>query len=385
MTNDFAQLTEYIDAATHDRFPAIQMTVLHRGEPVFAHWAGYIDPENRLKPVNSNTLFDLASVTKLFVTAAFMRSVEIGKVELDQKVCTILPEFSGKRPITSYENPLDWSGTIAPNTSDGAMIDAGEITFRQLLAHHSGLPAWRAFKDQPDAEAAKKLALQTTFFYPIGNRVVYSDVGLILIGIALEAIHRERLDRIVAKLVTLPLALKHTTYLPLGETISGVDYANIAPTEFCKWRGRRIQGEVHDESTSRLGGIAGHAGVFSTSSDLAAFGQAFLAPPRGYLSPETIRQMRSLQAEDGDVRRGIGFALWCPDPEASSNPLSANAFGHTGFTGTELWIDPDRELVISLLTNDVYFGREDRVVMPFRVNVHKLLLAALEAGRKDHF
>lgn len=378
---DFSQLTEYLESATRNRIPAIQMTVLQDGNQIYCHSAGYIDPETRQHPVNGETLFDLASVTKLCTTSAFMRAVESGLVSLDQPVSTILSDFIGQRPIRGYEDPLKWGDTVQPAVTPGQTVDAGKTTFRELLAHNSGLPAWRAFKDEADADAAKRLALNTTFFYPPGTRVVYSDVGLILLGMSLEKLYGERLDQIIRKLVTEPLGLSQTTYLPIGETVPGIDYKNIAPTEFCKWRGRRIQGQVHDESTYRLDGIAGHAGLFSNATELAKFGQAFIDPPKDFLQPETITEMRRRQSIDGDVRRGIGFALWCPDPDASSNPLSPSAFGHTGFTGTELWVDPDRRIVIAQLTNEVYFGREDRVIMAFRVNAHRLLLGAL-AGTK---
>jgi CubicO group peptidase (beta-lactamase class C family) len=153
---------------------------------------------------------------------------------------------------------------------------------------------------------------------------------------------------------------------------------NIAPTEFCKWRGRRIVGEVHDEGAWRLGGVAGHAGLFAHARDVATFGQSFLDAL--LLRRETIAEMTRVQAEFDGTRRGLGFALWSPDPEASSNPFSPTTFGHTGFTGTCLWIDPSRALVVVLLTNDVYNGREGRGIADLRVQIHRAIVETVDAA-----
>ncbi len=280
---------------------------------------------------------------------------------MDDAVGSVLPEFSGVRPIRPYENPLDWDKTVSVTDEPGT-VDAGKVTFRNLLAHNSGLPAWRAFKDQPDAASAMQLALGTFFSYPTGERVVYSDVGLILLGLAVCRLTGEALDEAIYRRVTNPLALR-AHFQPAAPLASP---QNIAPTEFCKWRGRRIVGEVHDESAWRLGGVAGHAGLFAHARDVATFGQSFL--DASLLRHETIAEMTRLQAEFDGTRRGLGFALWSPDPEASSNPFSPSTFGHTGFTGTCLWIDAERDLVVAFLTNDVYGGREGRGIADLRVH-----------------
>jgi CubicO group peptidase (beta-lactamase class C family) len=348
--------------------PAAQLVVRKDGQVAFSRCLGWLDVETQQRPVNDDTLFDLASVTKLFTTTAFLRLMEAGWVELDQTVATLLPEFSGRRSICPYEDPLHWGAFVSVSAEEDASVDAGQITFRQLLTHTSGLPAWRAFKDQPDAESARRLALETTFAYLPGTRIVYSDVGLILLGMALERLTNRRLDEVIAEQVTRPLGLEHTCFLPVGE--------NVAPTEFCKWRNRRIVAEVHDESAARLGGVAGHAGLFSTAADVARFGQVFLDEGMPLLQSQTVAEMRRVQAEFEGTQRGLGFALWSADPEASSNPFSPTAFGHTGFTGTSLWMDPDRQLVVALLTNEVYGGREGRGILELRVAVHRAVVMA---------
>lgn len=353
--------------------PAAQLVIRQNGAVVHDVAMGFLDPETKTHPVNAETLFDLASVTKLFTTTAFMTLAEQGKISVDDLVQSVLPEFSGERPIQPYENPLDWGKTVSVSDRKGT-VNADQVTFRNLLAHNSGLPAWRAFKEQPDAESAIRLALDTFFSYPTGERVVYSDVGLILLGLAVSRLAASPLDDAIYQRVTKPLELS-AHFRP---AVPSQSPQNIAPTEFCKWRGRRIVGEVHDESAWRLGGVAGHAGMFAHARDVAAFGQSFL--DASLLQRETIAEMTRVQAEFDGTRRGLGFALWSPDPEASSNPFSPVTFGHTGFTGTSLWIDPSRTLVVALLTNDVYGGRDGRGIADLRVQIHQAIVESVDAS-----
>jgi len=364
---DFSLADSLLAQAVGSITPAAQLTIRHSGQVIYRLALGFLDPETRTRPTRFTSLFDLASVTKLYTTTAFMTLVEAGQIDLDTPVCRVLPEFSGLRPIQPYENPLDWGQTLNVSEQTG-QVDAGQITFRQILAHHSGLPAWRPFKDQPNAHSAYRMALETFFSYPPGERVLYSDVGLILLGLALSRLTGLPLDEVIDQRVTRPLGFTATRFLPIS---TSHDTADIAPTEFCAWRGRRIVGEVHDENAWRLGGVAGHAGLFSNADEVAAFGQSFL--DASLLKRETVAEMTRLQAEFGAVRRGIGFALWSPDPEASSNPFSPATYGHTGFTGTSLWIDPQRDLVVALLTNDVYGGRQGRGIADLRVRVHQAI------------
>ncbi len=370
---NFSQADSILSQAIGTVTPAAQLVIRHHSAVVHDVVMGFLDPETRTRPTNAETLFDLASVTKLFTTAAFMTLVEQGKVSVDDPVRNVLPEFSGVRPIQPYENPLDWGKTVSVTDQPG-MVDADKVIFRNLLVHNSGLPAWRAFKDQPDAQAALRLALDTFFSYPTSERIVYSDVGLILLGEAVSRLTGSPLNETIYQRVTKPLGLS-AHFQPAAPLQSP---QNIAPTEFCKWRGRRIIGEVHDESAWRLGGIAGHAGMFAHARDVAAFGQSFL--DASLLQRETITEMTRLQVEFNSVRRGLGFALWSPDPEASSNPFSPSTFGHTGFTGTCVWIDPQRNLVVALLTDDVYGGREGRGIADLRVKVHHAIVESIDAA-----
>jgi CubicO group peptidase (beta-lactamase class C family) len=382
---DFSNVTQLIQSYTGKVAPAITVQVRWHGQVVYEQAQGYLDPDTCLRPVQMDSLFDLASVTKLFVVTAFMSVIERGRQKVDGFVRCQLPGFDGPRPIEGYEHPLQPGTVVEPLPAPSGWVDAGQITYRNLLAHNSGLPAWRPLKDQPDRAAALRMALNTPFFYPTGTRVIYSDIGLILLGQALEPVSRNRLDEAVRELVTKPLNLAHTRFLPVSGQPRGVapwgepyDTRNIAPTEFCAWRNRRIVGEVHDENAARLGGIAGHAGLFSTASDLARFGQSFIDRRPPLLNPRTIAEMTRLQAQDGNVRRGLGFALWSPDPEASGNPFDPSAFGHTGFTGTSLWIDPKRALVVAVLTNRVYYGRDADLITRFRPELHRAIVQEID-------
>jgi CubicO group peptidase (beta-lactamase class C family) len=379
---DFSTADEVMREGVDRVFPAAQLVLLHAGQTALSAAYGCLDPDTRECPARPDTLFDLASVSKLFTVAAFMTLVEEGSIGLDQPVREVLPELAETRPIQPYEDPSspgDWVQVGAPGAA--SEVDARRVTFRHLLAHNSGLPAWRPLYRETSAEAAMRMALHTFFSYPIGARVVYSDIGLILLGLAIERLSGHALEAAIGARVLAPLGLSATRYLPVADPLHPPEAArtrNVAPTEICAWRGRRIAGQVHDENAARIGGVAGHAGLFSTADEVARFGQTFLNGG-ALLKSETVAEMTRVQAQDGDIRRGLGFALWSPDPEASGNPFGPGAFGHTGFTGTSLWIDPKRNLVVVALTNRVYYGRDAGGILEFRVALHRAIAEAVDA------
>ncbi|MBI3536015.1 MAG: beta-lactamase family protein [Chloroflexi bacterium] len=387
---NFTRVNELVQDHLFKTFPAAQIEILFRGERVFSESFGYLDPDTKLRTTQSSSRFDLASVSKLFTVAAFMRCVEEQRVAIDQPVHEILPEFSGARPIAPYPDPLHPGGFINVVDPNGLRVDASAVTFRHLLAHNAGLPAWLPLWKLTTRAEMRAAVLETKFAYPIGARVVYSDIGLILLGFALEKICNDSLRAIVRARVTEPLGLESVAY-------GKIENDNVAPTEFYARHARRMCGEVHDENAFALGGAAGHAGLFGIARDVAQFGEMFrrgrmfsLTDDREiqnedlrsenmrkeeFLSRETIDEMTREQSRDGNVRRGLGFALWSPAPDAASNPLSEKTFGHLGFTGTSLWIDPARELVIACLANRVYYGRENADAMgAFRVALNRAIV-----------
>ena len=363
---------ELLARGVDSTFPAAQLVVRLDGRTVLRRAAGSLHGE-RSPLIDLRTRFDLASLTKPFVAAAFLTLVEQGRATIDQPVVEVLPELRGRRPIAPYEDPLVAGKLVTSYQGAETSVDAAAVTFRHLLAHSSGLPAWRPLYRQADRAAALRMALYTSFAYPIGEHTVYSDIGFILLGLAVERLSGRRLDHAVRDLVTSKLQLDATGYLPLDER-SPAD--RFAATEHCTWRGRRMVGAVHDENAYALGGIAGHAGLFATADDVAAFGQAL--SDGTLLAPATVAEMTSLQIEAGSQRRGLGVALWSPDPESSGNAFSRRAWGHTGFTGTSFWADPERRLVVALLTNDVYFGRTNRSIGQFRRMLHQAVVDAVD-------
>lgn len=330
-------------------------------------------------PTRLETLFDLASVTKLFTATAFMSLVEEGLVELDQPVAEVWPAFRGPRPIRPYPDPLHPGAEVAVVPPTAEMVDAGQITFRHLLTHTSGLPAWLPLYKLGNREAAVQVILQADFAYPTGTRVVYSDLGFILLGETMSRLTGQSLPTVLEERILRPLALHSTFYLP--SSMPHPPPSGIAPAEICAWRQRRLIGEVDDENAAGMGGVAGHAGLFSTAGDVARLGAAFLHGGGPLLHPDTVAEMTRCQAEDGSVRRGLGWQLWSPDPVSSGHPFSRRAYGHTGFTGTSLWIDPERELVVICLTNRVYYGRQDSEgIARFRAALHTAVVETWAGG-----
>lgn len=365
-----------MDAHLGRTFPAAALVVSLSGAEVYAQAFGHLDPEAKARPTRLDTLFDLASVSKLFTVTAFMTLMEEGRVALDQPVREFLPEFEGLRPIAPYPDPLQPGALVTVVPATDAKADAGCVTFRHLLAHNAGLPAWLPLFREGSRARAYQAALHISFAYPTGTRVVYSDIGLILLGLAMERLEGKRLDQIVRERVTAPLHLDSIRYNP-------AERDNVAPTEFdARWRKRRLVGEVHDENAGGMDGVAGHAGLFGHVRDVAALGELYRRGGAPLLAEQTVREMTRLQAEDGVVRKGLGFMLWSPHPETSSHPLSREAFGHLGFTGTSLWIDPARELVVACLTNRVYFGRDNADETDrFRVMLHQAIAGSVDTKK----
>jgi len=363
-------------------FPAAVLLVNWHGTPVFHRAYGHLDPDTCHRLTHTDTLFDLASLTKLFTATAFMTLVGAGRAELDCPVVEILPEFSGSRPIGPAEDPLN--GDIIPTLEayTGILVDAATVTFRHLLTHTSGLAAWRSlFRDlegiPPAARRQRAVELISgyDFAHLPGDRVVYSDLGFILLGEAVARLTGQPLDQAVRSLVLDPLGLAHTAYCPLHPQ-------SIAPTEMCAWRGRRLRGEVDDENAAAMGGVSGHAGLFSTAWEVAILGRLYLDGGRygdvRLLSPELAAEMVREQAAGEGHRRGLAWML-ATDVDASCGPaFSRQSYGHTGFTGTSLWIDPTRELIVVLLTNRVYHGRDGTNIATFRRFLHENVIAVLQ-------
>lgn len=395
-----AALEALIDVHLGDTFPALTMTVVHRRNVILNQGWGWIDPETRAYPVGPDALFDLASVSKLFTTLAFLTLVSEGRAGLDDPLVAVVPEFgaSGPRGLDGGQDPHSKALLPTPPEAAGQTADPARVTLRMLLTHTSGLAPWRdVFRaagpppsppDEPDpvprAERWEN-ALSALCGYPFvgqpGEGVVrYSDLGLMLLGEAVARLDGSGdLAIAVKRRVTDPLALPSLTYNPLQ---NGRARTTIAPTEDDPaWRGRRCWGEVHDENACGVGGVAGHAGLFGVARDLAALGQAWLEGDRRLaiapgLRVEAVRE----QAETDGTRRGLGWMLKAAEGSSIGERFHPDSFGHFGFTGTSLWIDPARELVVAALTNRVYPGREHPGIEAFRRGLHDLLAEAVDGA-----
>jgi len=376
--------------------PAAVLLVARRGVVAWHRAYGWLDPETRSQPTRRDSIFDLASVTKLFATTTFMTLVEAGCVALDQPVAEVLPAFRGPRPIAAYEDPLNPGAMVEVVPATSQVVEAGQVTFRQLLTHTSGLPAWKPLYKLPGGrEAIYAAAAQVPFAYPPGQRVLYSDLGLILLSAAVERLAGEPLDAYLRRAVLKPLGLRETHYrhlpivppVPLSSPVPSAD--RIAPTELCAWRGRRLRGEVHDENAAGMGGVSGHAGLFATAWEVAVLGQLYLNggayAGRRLLAPATVAAMTSEQAAFADERRGIGWMLKSRQVSSAGRYFSPRSYGHTGFTGTSLWVDPQRELLVVLLTNRVYYGRSNAAeILALRQAVHDAVSSCLTSRNGGH-
>ncbi|GII58326.1 hypothetical protein Pth03_67150 [Planotetraspora thailandica] len=320
-------LEPILRAAVPDVASAAVATIAVDGRPVAAaavgeavrYAGGSEEPLHERPPVAFDSIFDLASITKLFTTAVLLSLADDGRLSLDAPVAAWLPGHYGDRPL---------------------------ITLRHLLTHTAGLPPGNRVEGVP-REHRWDTILATPAATPPGP-YVYSDVGMITAGRVAEIAGKAPLDVLVRARVTGPLGLADTGYRPepaARPRIVATEHKPERQADGC------VRGEVHDETAYALGGVAGHAGLFSTAADLLRFGEFLRAGDDRVLSPGALAEMTRDQGVEGAAfRQGLGVRIGDP---ASTGPLTG-AFGHTGFTGTSLVVDPCRGLTVVLLTNNVH-------------------------------
>jgi len=276
---------------------------------------------------------------------------ERGLLELDAPVSGSVPEFAA-----------------APDPR------RRDVTFRMLLAHSSGLPAYeKLFLKTQSREELLRLAFSTALTANPGSRAEYSDIGFIILGVALERIAQESLDIFSQREIFGPLVMAHTTFNPPADL-----RPQIPPTADDRlFRNRVIQGEVQDENAFVLGGVAGHAGLFSTAEDLARFADAMLRGGRPILRSETVALFTRRELAPSGTSRALGWDTPSA-PSQSGNHFGPASFGHLGYTGTSLWIDPARELSITLLTNRTWPDCANQAIRQVRPKFHDAVVEALE-------
>lgn len=339
--------------------PGGVLLVARRSAVALERAAGRLTYDDGAAAVTPSTIYDLASLTKVIATTTLMmRRVEAGALDLDDTAASRLPELEGS-PV-------------------------GEATLRDLLAHSSGLPCctelFRELGEGLDRDEARTRYLEhiaaTEPEVAPRERSIYSDLGVLLLGEILERESGNSLMEQVQEEILDPLGLAATGYLPADSLRN-----RIAPTEFDSWRGRLPHGEVHDENTHALGGLAPHAGLFGTARDVAAFAQMMLNG--GAYGDRRIAGdgAVALFTRRAELVPGSSRALgWDTpsDPSSAGRYFSARSFGHTGFTGTSLWIDPELELIVVLLTNRVHPTRENIAIRRLRPAIHDAVVLAID-------
>ena len=358
-------------AVVQHAFPGAVLAVGHQGElsilPV-----GRLAYSEDAPAVAPNTIYDLASLTKVVATAtAAMILADRGLLQLDRPVAHYLPDF-----IPPYDTAVDPLWTAR-----------GEVTVRHLLAHTSGLPAYEKFflRAREKAHVIEE-ALALPLEEAPGRKTTYSDVGFILLGEIIERASQQRLDAFCGREIFAPLGMKDTCFNPPREL-----WERIAPTEQDQeFRKRLVRGEVHDENAWVMGGVAGHAGLFGTAGDLASFCRMMLAEGKTngaqLAQPATVAEftrsapaVRRLgvgrPAAEGSPR-GLGWDK-PSQPSSCGRYFSASSYGHLGFTGTSLWIDPEKALFVILLTNRVHPSRANEAIQQIRPAVHDAVVESI--------
>ncbi len=364
-----AEITSFLtERITAGDFPSAVYLVVEKGQPVLADALGNAVVEPQRLHATFDTIYDLASLTKPLVTGLLCaRRVEAGELTLDSSVSNYLPEFE--------------------------RTDKQVITIRQLLTHTSGLPAWRPLYILADGERDRTVSVIAglELEYRPGTRVIYSDLGFIVLGRLLERLTGKVLVELAQTEIFAALELERTFFNPEAAVQTGIaacetgnayeqeTCVNTAAGDYENWRKELIWGTVHDGNAYFLGGAAGHAGLFSNAPETLALASQFLASQTRLLKPETCKLFSRNMTEGLEEARSFGWQLAETKDSAAGLDLPGESFGHSGFTGTSCWIAPEQERVFILLTN-----RTHAHALPFtninsvRRRFHSLAVAALD-------
>ncbi len=352
----FARAFMLTRAAIHRRaFPGAVLAVVHRGSLIVWRGFGCFTYERNSPTVESDTVFDLASVTKVVATTAMaMLLYEHGALDLDSPVADILPEFASMAPISQQ-------------------AERRTVTLQMLLSHSGGLPAYvKLFESARTRDELIHAACAAPLAAPPGTTAVYSDIGFILLGEILARLAKTSLDAFVRREIFAPLGVVRTRFNPPSEWKRA-----IPPTEDDRtFRHRIIQGEVNDENASVMGGVAGHAGLFAPALDIARFAECMLRGGAPILKSAAVALFTRRESSPVGTSRALGWDT-PSQPSSSGKHFSSQSFGHLGFTGTSLWIDPDRQLSVTLLANRTWPDRASQLIKPFRPLLHDAVIEAL--------
>ena len=326
------------DAIRDGQLPGAVLLVGHDGQVIYRKAFGERALEPHREAMTVDTIFDIASLTKVVATTtAVMQLVEKGEVRLNDPVAKYLPQF--------------------------AQNDKDDVTVRMLLTHHSGLTEDLDLTGLWEGRGtAFAMAFAEKPVYPPGSRFLYSDINFIVLGALVERVSGQTLDTYCANRIFAPLGMKHTRFLPPASWRS-----KIAPTQYDEDE-KMLRGVVHDPTARRMGGVAGHAGLFSTADDLSKFAQALLSGSAVLPSVAVKKMTTPQQPPTSFVLRGFGWDIDSPFSSNRGDLLPVGSFGHTGFTGTSMWIDPATQTYIVLLTNAVHpRGKGSAVALRSRI------------------
>ena len=346
--------------------PGVALLVDKDGELVYRHALGYAQRYPEHKDLHETTIFDVASLTKVIATTtAVMILIREHLLSLEEPVKTYIPEFPHE-----------------------------QITFLHLLTHSAGFPQWFPVYEEIQQEVeqrgnafigsseARHYVLEKIFHTPLlaapGEQYTYTDIGFILLGHAIDQITGMPLDEYCKKMIFAPLGMTHTFFRRQGTPLPEGDYA---ATERCEWRRRILYGEVHDENTYALGGVAGHAGLFSTLDDVRMFMNTLSCCYDGkdtFLPQSIVQQFFTRQYLPENSTRALGWDT--PSPEASTGGelLSPTSVGHTGFTGTSIWLDLSRKLLIILFSNRIHLSRNNQKFLKMRPKIHDTVVITFD-------
>jgi CubicO group peptidase (beta-lactamase class C family) len=331
-------------------FPSAVAGVVHQGKLVAWKGLGHFTYEPESPAVSTETIYDLASVTKVIATTtSCMILHDRGQFELDRPLVELLPDFAADD------------------------LRRSRVTLRMLLAHSSGLPAYiKLFQTARDRAELLRQALQVPLTAEPGSRAEYSDIGFILLGEALEKLIHEPLGRFCAREIFARLGLSQTTFNPPHDWKT-----SIPPTENdLSFRHRLIQGEVNDENASVMGGVAGHAGCFSSAWDVSVFAQCLLQGGTPLVRRSTLEIFTRREDFPLGSSRTLGWDT-PSQPSQSGKYFSSRSYGHLGYTGSSLWIDPDRQLAVTLLTNRTWPDRGSQSIKEVRPAFHDAVVEAI--------
>jgi CubicO group peptidase (beta-lactamase class C family) len=357
-------------AISSGAFPGIALVAAKGPNILYQYYSGWAQLYPVAEKLTWDTIFDLSSLTKpIATTTAIMLLLQKKLLSLTDRVQDYLPRFRGK--------------------------GKERVTLSHLLTHNSGLPSWKPYYKAIIQNHSINFArgksfivnqvLEEELIYEPGQKILYSDLGFILLGVIIEHITQESLDTFCQRNIFYPLGLSNTFFINLKNKYrdNRVAPTRFAATEHCPWRGRVLRGEVQDENAFAMGGVAGHAGLFSNAQDIYQFAQTMLSCYRGkndFISQNIVQTFFLPQVDGSGATRALGWDIPSVQNSSAGKYFSSHSIGHLGFTGTSLWIDLEREIILVLLTNRVHPDRANENIKHYRPLIHNLIMEGIDGS-----